>query len=96
MYGSTSASPLQVADAVGSDCDLVWVVGRDAPPVGSMGAILSRLGTVVDVAGLDRDGAIEAIRGLRPDGVVAFSDGQLAFAAEMRGRARGSASTPPR
>jgi hypothetical protein len=86
VYGPGSASALQIADATGADCELVWVVDSSAELVATMGAILSRLGTVVDLAGRSRDEAIDEVGRLGVDGIVAFSDGELALAAEIAAR----------
>jgi biotin carboxylase len=77
-HDDESASPFQIVNAVGDCCDLIWVVDSSrAEPIGPM---LPRLGTVVDIAGLDPDAANEKVARFEPEGIVAFSDSQLATA----------------
>ena len=50
-YDADSSSPIEIITAVGELCDLVWIVDSSSD-LGPLGALLPRLGTVVDRAGL--------------------------------------------
>lgn len=76
-HGYRSIPPLQLAAAATDVCDLVWLVrGRD-PELASVGRLLSRLGPVVDIDGLDTDQVSTVVAPYRPAGVVAFRDQDL-------------------
>jgi biotin carboxylase len=45
--------------------------------------LLRRLGTIVDIAGLSEVQAATAVKELRPDGIVAYADAQMAAAAAL-------------
>jgi predicted ATP-grasp superfamily ATP-dependent carboligase len=58
-------------------CRIVWIVGwNDDTP----SRILSRLGDVADISGLDNDAVVEKLRGFQLDGVVVFSDAAMKLA----------------
>lgn len=85
FYGEESVSLLEVFEAAGSWCRVIWVVGwlpGDAPHMRA----LSRLGEVVDVASLDGSEAIELVVAARPDGVFVFDDRPLRLAAAVAER----------
>lgn len=76
-YDVTSSSPLDLVEAVGGLCELVWVVEAADPALGSWSRLLPRLGQVVDVAGRpDAEVAVDLVAA-GVDGVVAFTDSQL-------------------
>src|SRR5205085_8780837 len=76
-YDADSSSPMEISGALGDECDLIWVVDG-GEPLGAMARMLPRLGSVVDCAGLDADGALAVVRQARPDGILAFTDSKLA------------------
>lgn len=66
-----------LVEAASGLCRIVWVVGwnEDAPS-----RILSRLGEVADVTGLDDSAVIEKLRGFQLNGIVVFSDAAIMLA----------------
>src|SRR5690242_8974217 len=70
---------MEIVGALGDTCDLIWVIDSERP-LGALGRLLPRLGTVVDRAGLSPAETIAAVRAAEPEGVVAFTDSQLATA----------------
>lgn len=76
-HGHRSIPVLQLAAAAEPLCDLVWLVRSDEPGVGSTRRLLSRLGDVIDVAGLSADAVARAVARYRPTGVVGFRDEDL-------------------
>jgi biotin carboxylase len=66
-----------LVEAASGLCRIVWVVGwnEDAPS-----RILSRLGEVADVTGLDDSAVIEKLRGFQLNGIVVFSDAAMMLA----------------
>src|ERR1035437_3982735 len=67
----------KLVEAASGLCRIVWVVGwnEDAPS-----RILSRLGEVADVTGLDDSALIEKLRGFQLNGIVVFSDAAIMLA----------------
>lgn len=82
-HGYRSIPVLQLAAAADGLCDLLWVVDSDDPEVAATGRLLRRLGTVVDVRGLDDDEAVAAVAAHRPGGVAAFRDEDLVPTARL-------------
>jgi biotin carboxylase len=81
-YDADSSSPMEISGAIGDVCDLVWVVDS-SQPLGAMARMLPRLGVVVDRAGLSPAGATAAVADAKPEGVLAFTDSQLAITADL-------------
>jgi biotin carboxylase len=83
--------PLDIFQRVHDATELIWVV--DSSEWGSTGAggdvdhrLLRRLGSVVDVVGLDADETADRLSAHRPDGVVSFVDDTIVRAAEAAAR----------
>ena len=94
-YDTDSSSPMEIVAALGELCDFVWIIDGSGP-LGAMARLLPRLGTVVDIDGLAPDAAIAAAGAAEPDGIVAFTDSQLATACDDRGRPRIAVQQPDR
>lgn len=77
-------SPMLLAEAARGLCRPVWLVGWAGRPVGPR-RVLSRLGDVVDLTGLDDDQAVAAAAAARLDGVVVFNDPPQRLAARIAG-----------
>jgi len=75
-YDAESSSPIEIITAVGELCDLIWVVDS-SQSLGPMSALLPRLGTMVDLAGLAPEDAVAAVARATPGGIVAFTDSRL-------------------
>lgn len=84
-YDASSASPLQIANALGDDSELTWIVDTGHGAVGAMGRLLERTGTVIDLAGRQVE-AVDTLSKGSLDGVVAFTDSQLPIAAAVAER----------
>ncbi|MFN8051615.1 MAG: ATP-grasp domain-containing protein [Acidimicrobiales bacterium] len=86
-YDITATSPMDLSTRLGHLCDLVWVVDRTDPRLGSMGRLLTRLGTVVDTVTDDGPLAtselVAAVAAAEVDGVAAYCDPQLVLAATL-------------
>ena len=82
-YDVTSSSPLELTEALGGRCDVVWVVDVSSPSLGAWARLLPRLGRVVDLADRSLDEVAEELRDTGVDGVVAFTDSQLPIAARL-------------
>ncbi len=85
-HGETSVSAMKVAAAAEGVCDLVWIVdsGELAEPL--MLRFLRKLGTTIDTAGMSEDDVADALRPLRPDGIIAFAEYLIPTASAMAGR----------
>jgi biotin carboxylase len=82
-YDVTSSSPLDLVEAVGGRCEVVWVVEASDPGLGPWARLLPRLGRVVDVAGRSAEEVAVDLATAGVDGVVAFTDSQLLRAARL-------------
>lgn len=71
-YDLASFSPMQIAESADDLCEIVWVVDRATDDLGTMGSVLSRLGTVVDVGT-----AVDQGTGVDPGGGVDPGDRSL-------------------
>ena len=82
-YDPTALSPMQLRDSVGHFCDLVWVVDTTLSHSSPADRLLGRLGTVVDITGLDTEQAAALLATERLDGIIAFSDRRMAVVAAI-------------
>ena len=91
--------PLDIFQRVHDTTELIWVVDSSQwRPTGNGAAaspeaggdvdprLLRRLGSVVDVVGLDADETAERLSAHRPDGVISFVDDTIVRAAEVAAR----------
>jgi biotin carboxylase len=83
VYEPGSFSTLALFEAARELCDLVWVADTSRPDVAALSALLRRLGTLVDVAGLSTAQAAAAIEAHDPDGILALADDALCWTAEL-------------
>jgi len=86
VFGKGSSSALKLSEAARDVCDLVWVVDSDELDDAVMLRLLGKLGATLDTAGLSDDAAAAALRRMRPDGIVAYADAQIATASALAGR----------
>jgi len=87
-HGLRSAPALQIAEAASDLCDLLWLIDQSVPENAFTGRLLRKVGRVVDIAGLSQAEIAGLLRGLSPDGVVAYRDEDimlLSFIAEELG-----------
>lgn len=73
-YGPRSVPAIQLAEAAGGLCDLMWLVDTGAFGDSSTPRLLRRFGPVIDIGGMSDDGAVRAIAPYRPDGIVTYFD----------------------
>jgi biotin carboxylase len=81
VFHPRSFATLSIVEAARGLCDLVWIVDTGDPRLESMTRLLSRLGTVVDVAGMSGAEAAQLVRQERLDGVLALADELLEWTA---------------
>jgi biotin carboxylase len=86
VYGTGATSPFSLTDSESSMCDIAWIVDSNEYHDGAMLRLLRKFGQVVDIAGLTEGDAADAVRALRPDGIVAYADAQMATASALAGR----------
>jgi biotin carboxylase len=86
LHDARSFFPVDLNQAIGEQVEVIWVL-TDAPGGGgAVRRLLSRMGTVVDLAGLDLDEAARVLGQHRPEGIVTFVDSHLVIAAELAAR----------
>jgi hypothetical protein len=73
-YDATTPSVFSLRDAARGLCTLIWLVDLSDPAMVNPSRLLSRVGAVVDVAGLTPHQTADALRGLEPTGIVPFND----------------------
>jgi biotin carboxylase len=83
VFGEGSASAMALSEAASSLCDIVWVVNSDEMREKKSLRLLSKLGHVLDLAGIDPGECPELLREQRPDGIVAYGDAQIARASVL-------------
>jgi biotin carboxylase len=83
VYHPRSFATMAIAEAADGICQLIWVIDTSDPEISSMARLLSRLGEVVDVAGLSLEDAAAAIVAARPDGILALADSLLLWTARI-------------
>ena len=94
VYGEGSASAMSLSGAAVSVCDIAWVVDSTEMTDTKMLRLVRKLGHTVDLAGLSDEAAVDAVRALRPDGIVAYADAQIASCVRVgRGPRAWSTST---
>ncbi|HEY5454046.1 MAG TPA: ATP-grasp domain-containing protein [Acidothermaceae bacterium] len=86
LHHPRSFFALDLFREVGECAELVWVVDEACAGDPTMRRILPRLGTVVDISGLDVDTAAKCLSQARLDGIVSFVDDNVVTAALLADR----------
>ena len=86
VYNPRSFGTLSLSESADGVCDLLWVVDTSKDEVAQMARLLRRLGSLVDIAGLDLDAATAAIAAHEPQGILTLADDELRVAAELAER----------
>ena len=86
VYGEGSVSAMKLRESAAPVCDLVWVVDSSEVTDPMLIRLLRKLGTTLDIAGMSEDEAAEALRPLRPDGIIAYADKQMPTASALAQR----------
>jgi biotin carboxylase len=73
-YGLRCVPVMMLAEAASGVCDLLWLIDARVPEIAQMQDLLERIGTTVDIGGLDADAIAAAVTAYRPDGVATFLD----------------------
>lgn len=74
---------LQLVQAAAGAWHPMWLVDRETLVDQRSLRLLSRLGTVIDLTGLDPAGRADCVAEYHPDGVIAFADSDLVQAAQI-------------
>jgi hypothetical protein len=86
LHHARSFFPLDLRQAIGEGVEVIWVL-PDGPGDGEANSrLLRRLGTVVDIAGMDLDQSARELSRHRPDGIITFVDDHLLMAAALAAR----------
>jgi len=83
LHHERSFFPLDLFHEVGDSAELLWVVDGSSSDDATTGRLLRRLGSVVDIAGLDLDQAAKCLAEHDPDGIVSFVDDHIETAAAL-------------
>jgi hypothetical protein len=86
MHHARSFFPLELFQQVGESAELLWVVSDTLSDDPTTLRLLRRLGTVVDITGLDLDQAAASLADHRPEGIVSFVDDHVRTAAGLAAR----------
>jgi biotin carboxylase len=86
LHHAHSFFPLDLRRAIGDDIEPLWVLADDAGHDPTVRRLLPRLGTVIDIAGLDLDEAAGTLATHQPAGIVTFVDDHLESAAGLAAR----------
>ena len=80
-YEATTPSVFSLRDATRGLCEIVWMIDLSEPDMAKAARLLSRVGRVVDIAGLTAAETVHALGATRPTGVVALNDRRLSLLA---------------
>ncbi len=86
VYGEGSTSAFSLCESSREMCDIAWIVDSSRLDDTWVVRLLRKLGRTVDIAGLTEDEAAQSVRALRPDGIVAYADAQVAAASALAER----------
>lgn len=86
LHHPRSFFPLELFQQVGETAELLWVIDDEVSDDATSVRLLRRLGTVVDIGGLDLDEAAARLAEHRPEGIVSFVDDHVATAAGLAAR----------
>jgi predicted ATP-grasp superfamily ATP-dependent carboligase len=86
VYGQGSSSPFALSESASPMCDIVWVIDSNEFDDRLVLRLLRKLGQTVDIAGLSEDEAVEALRPLQLDGIVAYADAHMGTASALADR----------
>jgi hypothetical protein len=74
---------MSLSAAATSLCNIAWVVDSAETRDPATLRLLRKLGTTVDITGLSEEESVAAVKGVRPDGIVAYADPQIATASVL-------------
>ena len=86
LHHARSFFPLDLFERTRAVASLIWVLDDEFADDPVSARLLRKLGTVVDIAGLDDDAAAVRIAEESPDGIVSFVDDHIVRAAELARR----------
>jgi biotin carboxylase len=72
-----------LANAAAGICEILWVIDSSEPGGGDDSRLLTKIGPVVDVAGLDPETAAAQVRRERPEGLTVFYDEKIILASQL-------------
>jgi hypothetical protein len=67
-------SVFDLKDAASDLCDIIWAVDLNTPQMQHLARLMSRIGTVVDLAEFSEAQLLEKLSRLEPDGLLSLSD----------------------
>jgi len=83
LYDLGAATPVDVMAAAYGLCQVVFICDFDRPYTAAVRSSLSELAEVLDVTGQSPQGRRELVQQVAPDGMVTFSEYQLAETARL-------------
>jgi biotin carboxylase len=86
LHHPRSFFPTDLSNQVGDSADVLWVVDELCVEDSTSIRLMRRLGTVVDIAGLDVEQAASRLAEHKPDGIVSFVDDHVELAAALAAR----------
>lgn len=86
LHHPRSFFPTDLNHQVGDSVEVLWVADQSCVDDAASIRLMRRLGTVVDIAGLDVDQAASCLAAHEPDGIVTFVDDHVELAAALAAR----------
>ena len=86
LHHARSFFPLDLREAIVGGVELIWVLPNGPSDAEVNPRLLRRLGTVVDIAGMELDDAARELGRHGPDGIITFVDDHLLMAAALAAR----------
>jgi biotin carboxylase len=84
-FEAAGPSPWTIRGGASEDYEIIWVIDSERNELGPLPRLLQRLGSVVDVAGMDTDQAAAALSTEGVEGITTHSEGKVVLAARLAG-----------
>ncbi len=76
-YGPRCVPVMQLAEAAGGLCDLLWMIDTAVPGMSEMVDLLKRFGPVVDLKDMTAEHAFKVLADWEPDGMTTYLDARM-------------------
>jgi biotin carboxylase len=82
-FEAAGPSPWTIHGAAGEEYEIVWLIDTALDELGSLPRLLQRLGSVVDVAGMNMDDVPRVLAEKQVQGITTYSEGKIMLAATV-------------
>ncbi|MGO8872393.1 MAG: ATP-grasp domain-containing protein [Acidimicrobiales bacterium] len=82
-FDARTPSAFALSEAASGLCEIIWMVDLAVPEMAHFAPLLRKLGSVVDIAGLSVDQAVQDLGSKGPTGVITLNDSRVVLLAEI-------------